>query len=412
MSADDPKQRAAAAALAYVEPGMKLGLGTGSTASRFVAALGEKVAAGLKIVGVPTSEATRAQAASLGIPLTTLEETPELDLTIDGADEVDAELRLIKGGGGALLREKIVAASSRRMLVVADASKKVARLGAFPLPVEIVPFGAGSTRIRLERACAALGLGGAMTLRRNGRRAVRHRRRTLHPGLRFGRDRRSRAAGGDAGGRARRRRARPVPRSRLGRPHRGARGRRDPAALTARRLRMKMEAYMKTFFRRGRGALVAALLAAALGAGAARADDPTPDQVDLAKKILVSVGLKASMDQIVPAMLGQLQSQVSQIHPEMQKPLHETLVALMPEFQQGGDSVFTDVARTLANRLTEAELKQTLDYFDSPAGKKYTDAQAAVLEMLASSGGMWRERLTKIMLDRTREEMKKKGFVF
>jgi ribose 5-phosphate isomerase A len=166
MSFDDPKQRAAAAALDFVEPGMKLGLGTGSTASRFVTLLGAKVAAGLQVIGVPTSEATRAQAESLGIPLTTLEQTPELDLTVDGADELDAELRLIKGGGGALLREKIVAASSRRMIVVADASKKVARLGAFPLPVEVVPFGLGSTQIRLERACAALGLDGAIALRR------------------------------------------------------------------------------------------------------------------------------------------------------------------------------------------------------------------------------------------------------
>jgi ribose 5-phosphate isomerase A len=145
---------------------MRLGLGTGSTASRFVALLGAKVAAGLKIIGVPTSEATRAQAESLNIPLTTLEETPELDLTIDGADELDAQLRLIKGGGGALLREKIVAASSKGMIVIADASKKVARLGAFPLPVEVVTFGLGSTHIRVERACAALGLSGAVTLRR------------------------------------------------------------------------------------------------------------------------------------------------------------------------------------------------------------------------------------------------------
>ncbi len=169
---------------------------------------------------------------------------------------------------------------------------------------------------------------------------------------------------------------------------------------------------MTKILRRGRGVLAAALLAAAFSVGAARADGPTPAQVDLSKKILISVGLKASMDQIVPAMLGQLQGQVAHIHPEMQKPLHETLVALLPEFQQGEDSVFTDTARTLANRLTEAELKQTLDYFDSPAGKKYTEAQGPVLEMLASSGGMWREKLTKVMLDRTREEMKKKGFVF
>ena len=168
MSSDEAKQRAAVAALDYVEPGMKLGLGTGSTAARFVALLGERVAAGLRVVGVPTSEATHKQAASLGIPLTTLEETPELDLVVDGADEVDGELRLIKGGGGALLREKIVAASATRMLVIADSSKKVARLGAFPLPVEIAPFGFGSTRLRLERACAALGLSGEIIPRRRG----------------------------------------------------------------------------------------------------------------------------------------------------------------------------------------------------------------------------------------------------
>ena len=169
---------------------------------------------------------------------------------------------------------------------------------------------------------------------------------------------------------------------------------------------------MMGILRRGRGVLAAALLAAAFSAGAARADDPTPTQVDLSKKILISVGLKASMDQIVPAMLGQLQGQLAQVHPDQQKPLHETLVALLPEFQQGEDSVFTDTARTLASRLSEAELKQTLDYFDSPAGKKYTQAQAPVLEMLASSGGMWREKLTKVILDRTREEMRKKGFEF
>ena len=168
MSSDDEKQRAAAAALAFVEPGMKLGLGTGSTASRFVALLGEKVASGWKVLGVPTSEATYRQAQALGIPLATLDEAPELDLTIDGADEIDSSLRLIKGGGGALLREKIVAASSRAMLVVVDASKKVAGLGAFPLPIEVVPFGLASTKARLERTCAGLGLPGALKLRRRG----------------------------------------------------------------------------------------------------------------------------------------------------------------------------------------------------------------------------------------------------
>ena len=120
MSAEDLKRQAAAEAVRLVEDGMRLGLGTGSTAKHFVDLLAARVREGLKVVGVPTSEATRAQAQSLGVPLTTLDETPELDLTVDGADEFDPALRLVKGGGGALLREKIVAAASARMIVITD----------------------------------------------------------------------------------------------------------------------------------------------------------------------------------------------------------------------------------------------------------------------------------------------------
>ena len=145
---------------------MKLGLGTGSTARQFVDLLGQRVRNGLLIVGVPTSRATFEQAKELGVPLATLDEFPELDLTIDGADEVDAALRLIKGGGGALLREKIVAAASRRMIVIADGSKLVERLGAFPLPVEVAPFGLGATQKQIERRSGELGLRGAIELRR------------------------------------------------------------------------------------------------------------------------------------------------------------------------------------------------------------------------------------------------------
>ena len=148
-----------------VEPGMRLGLGTGSTARHFVDLVGEKVAAGLDVRCVATSEATAAQAKALAIPLATLDELPELDLTVDGADEIDRELRLIKGGGGALLREKIVAAASRQMAVIADATKLVRRLGAFPLPIEVVPFGLAATRRHLERAVAELGLAGPIRLR-------------------------------------------------------------------------------------------------------------------------------------------------------------------------------------------------------------------------------------------------------
>ena len=162
---DRRKREAAQRALELVRPGMKLGLGSGTTARHFVDLVGEQVKGGLEIVCVATSEATETQARGLGIPLSTLDELLELDLTVDGADEIDPKLRLIKGGGGALLREKIVAAASRRMAVIADSRKLVPRLGAFPLPVEVVPFGLGATRRHIEQAIADLGLAGQLRLR-------------------------------------------------------------------------------------------------------------------------------------------------------------------------------------------------------------------------------------------------------
>src|SRR6185436_12243644 len=132
----------------------------------FVEMLGERVRAGLDVIAVPTSEATRAQAEQCGIPLTTLDDTPELDMTVDGADEIGPDLTLIKGGGGALLREKIVAAASARMVVIADESKWVKTLGRFPLPVEVMPFGLAATRRAVEAAAAASGCPGRTALRR------------------------------------------------------------------------------------------------------------------------------------------------------------------------------------------------------------------------------------------------------
>lgn len=167
-SIDEMKQAAAAAALDRVEAGMRLGIGTGSTAEAFVRLLAEKVAGGLQIVGVPTSERTAALCADLGVPLTTLDATPQLDLTIDGADEADSKLRLIKGGGGALLREKIVAAASKRMIVIADDAKLVDALGAFPLPIEVNGFGLTATVLAVEKAAGTLGLSGPIVLRRKG----------------------------------------------------------------------------------------------------------------------------------------------------------------------------------------------------------------------------------------------------
>jgi len=166
MSMDELKKAAAAEALTLVESGMRLGLGTGSTAKIFVDLLAERMKReGLKLIAVPTSEATRQQAEALGIPLTTLDETPELDLAIDGADELDADLNLIKGGGAAHLREKIVELSAKRFVVIADETKEVKTLGKFPLPLEVVPFGLEATRHRLMRVIEASGLAGTLHLR-------------------------------------------------------------------------------------------------------------------------------------------------------------------------------------------------------------------------------------------------------
>jgi len=163
----DPLKRAAAeAALEYVRPGMVLGLGTGSTADEFVQLLGDKVADGLDIIGVPTSERTAELAERLSIPLTNLDDNPHLDLTVDGADEIDAELRLIKGGGGALLREKIVAAASGQLIVIADHTKLVDTLGAFALPIEVIPFGLGSTKLAIEKVASDLALKGNFNVRK------------------------------------------------------------------------------------------------------------------------------------------------------------------------------------------------------------------------------------------------------
>jgi ribose 5-phosphate isomerase A len=166
MDVEAQKRAAAARAIEFVRPGMRLGLGTGSTANHFVELLAARVRSGLDIVAVPTSEATRALAQRLGIALTTLDETPELDLTVDGADEIAPDLTLIKGGGGALLREKIVASASAAMIVIADQSKWVQNLGRFALPVEIAPFGATATRRAVEAAAAGAGCPGPAPVRK------------------------------------------------------------------------------------------------------------------------------------------------------------------------------------------------------------------------------------------------------
>lgn len=160
------KREAAARALSVVCSGMAIGLGTGSTAWHFVDLLGARIKAeGLDIVGVPTSEATRQQAEALGIRLSTLAQTPLLDLTVDGADEIDPDLRLIKGGGGAHLREKMVALASKRLIIIADDTKQVAQLGRFKLPLEVLGFGLNTTERRLVSVLAEAGCGTTITRR-------------------------------------------------------------------------------------------------------------------------------------------------------------------------------------------------------------------------------------------------------
>ena len=171
--AEDPAQRAKRAAgrrgAELVEDGMRVGLGTGSTAEHLIARLGERVRdEGLRFVGVATSQGTATLAREAGLRVVELDEVEWLDLAIDGADEFDARLNLIKGGGGALLHEKIVAAASERMVVIADASKGVGALGAFPLPVEVVSFGWRATRALLEEAMAGLDVMGTEAQRRMG----------------------------------------------------------------------------------------------------------------------------------------------------------------------------------------------------------------------------------------------------
>ncbi len=165
---NDLKAKVGEEAAAIVESGMRLGIGTGSTAEAFVRALAKRAAAGLDIIGVPTSERTAALCTQLGVRLTTLDDAPHLDLTIDGADEIDPALNLIKGAGGALLREKIVAAASDSMVVIADGSKLVEMLGAFPLPVEVNVFGRRATWLALQKVGEEFGMQGGLALREDG----------------------------------------------------------------------------------------------------------------------------------------------------------------------------------------------------------------------------------------------------
>ncbi|MGA7326494.1 MAG: ribose-5-phosphate isomerase RpiA [Rhodomicrobium sp.] len=167
---EEYKRQAAARALELVEPGMVVGLGTGSTAAAFVKLLGERIKQeAMSLRCVATSEQTRQLAERCGIAISDFNSIPEVDLTVDGADEIDPELNLIKGGGGALLREKIVAMASERVCIIADSSKRVEVLGTFPLPIEIVDFGLAATILMVEAAAENADCKGDISVRRDRR---------------------------------------------------------------------------------------------------------------------------------------------------------------------------------------------------------------------------------------------------
>jgi len=165
MANDQEKEAAARASLKFIKDGQVVGLGTGSTAAYFIKLLAEKVKNGLGIRGIPTSVQSHDLALGLGIPLTTLDECQEIAVTVDGADEVDPQLRLIKGGGGAMLREKIVASTTKQLVIIADGSKQVSMLGRFPLPVEVIPFAQAVVAKRIQ----ALGAEVRLRMAANGK---------------------------------------------------------------------------------------------------------------------------------------------------------------------------------------------------------------------------------------------------
>jgi ribose 5-phosphate isomerase A len=158
MANEEEKEAAARASLGFIENGQIVGIGTGSTVAYFIRLLGEQVKKGLRIRGIPTSEHSRQDADKMGISLTTLDECQEIDVTVDGADEIDPQLRLIKGGGGALLREKIVASASKRLVIIADSTKRVPVLGRFPLPVEVIKFAQALVKKKIEALGAQVAL--------------------------------------------------------------------------------------------------------------------------------------------------------------------------------------------------------------------------------------------------------------
>ncbi len=380
MDAEAQKRAAAARAVEFVRSGMRLGLGTGSTARHFVELVGERVRGGLDVVAVPTSQATKADAERCGIPLTTLDDTPELDLTVDGADEIAPDLSLIKGGGGALLREKIVAAASARMIVIADQSKLVGTLGRFPLPIEVAPFGLAATRRAIERAIAAIQRPGRLSLRpgRDGHafvtdgghwiidaaldriddpQAMAHALTgipgVMEHGLFIGLAQMAIVAGPDW--RQNRR-----------------------AVLNS----LKKWSYEMNVFQAIQrvARLAAAAVALAAFIPAAHAQQPSAASLAVAKQLITTTGATTVFNPLIAGVVEQAKNLFLQQDPGLAKDLNEVAAKLRTDLQPRFAQLNDEVAKLYATNFTEQELKDILAFYQSPAGKKMLTVQPKVID--------------------------------
>ena len=407
ISPDELKRAAAIRALDFVEPGMRLGLGTGSTARHFVELLGARVRDGLDVVGVPTSEATRADAEKFGVPLTTLDETPELDLTVDGADEIGPGLAVIKGGGGALLREKIVASASRRMIVIADYSKAVPVLGRFPLPVEVVPFGLAATCRRSRRrsgrpaapapwCCGATRrailsspmAGTSSSTRRSARSPIRLAwHRTSPPSPAWSSTGSSSAWCGS--------RSSPGSRACASSNYETSGGE-FHGAETIRALRPCRVLHVRVLHRRRR-------------ACPGPAPAPSAGAVAAARELIVVKGGAAMFEPVIPGVIETAKNSLVPTNPNLTKELNDVAAQLRKDYDGKKAELVYEVALIYAKHFTEQELKDLVAFYKSPLGQKMLKEEPLALDQGMKRAQDWSQEFSEAVLVRIRSEMTKKG---
>eukprot|EP00913_Durusdinium_trenchii_P008262 g7759.t1 len=350
---------------AFNQDGMRLGIGTGSTAEEFVRLLAERVHDGLKVRGVPTSERTARLCLELGIPLMSLDELPELDLAIDGADEIDDRLTLVKGGGGALLREKIVAAACGRMIVIADESKLVPVLGKFPLPIEINPFGQKSTRIAIEKVASRLGLTGELSLRQAGDGIFTTDGGHYILDASFGR----------------------IP---------------DAEGLAAELTRIPGVVEHGLFI----GMASLAIIAGPAVSVPARAQEVSEAHLTAARQAIASLNVTDRFDNILPTLAEQLKAQFIQASPNFQNQISaivdEQALALAPRRAD----LEKEAATIYAKAFSVDELKTISTFFNTEAGKKLLSTTPLVSRELGRAAEIWSNGISRDLASQSTQKLK------